>query len=316
MGRAYALVSAVAPEHGPRRVPRGVRHQLGARRDRRAAGRHPAAGRFGPEATWSAWQGRAWRSARRTVAHVDPSAARYVEALTAEVRAVVGDRLVGVYAHGSLLLGGFLPDRSDIDVLVVVEDAAHRRGAGRLASRLQEESLPCPAVGLELSIVTRAVRRRTERPTGVRAARHHRPGGPQGRRRPRPPRRPGPRPPLRSLPAARPGRLRRGPATAGARPGRRRADVGRRAQPDRVRRAQRLPRLALRRRRLAGLQGGRRPVGRSPAGGSRTSRSSAPPSRVSRARPRPTWTPTSSRASPGVEAGRHPNRGVGRARFG
>jgi hypothetical protein len=88
---------------------------------------------------------------------VESSAARYLDALTAEVVAVVGDRLVGVYAHGSLLLGGYLPERSDIDVLVVVEDALTTDEQAALASRLQEESLPCPGVGLELSIVTRAV---------------------------------------------------------------------------------------------------------------------------------------------------------------
>ena len=87
---------------------------------------------------------------------MDPSAARYLDALTVEVTAVVGDRLVGVYAHGSLLLGGYLPERSDIDVLVVVEDALTADEKAALAGRLSEESLPCPAVGLELSVVTRA----------------------------------------------------------------------------------------------------------------------------------------------------------------
>ena len=87
---------------------------------------------------------------------MDPSAARYLEALTAEVVAVVGARLVGVYAHGSLLLGGYLPDRSDVDVVVVVEDPLTEAEQDDLAARLQEESLPCPAVGLELSLVTRA----------------------------------------------------------------------------------------------------------------------------------------------------------------
>ena len=87
---------------------------------------------------------------------MDPSAARYLDALRAEVVAVVGDRLVGVYAHGSLLLGGYLPSRSDVDVVVVVEDALTTDEQEALASRLQEESLPCPAVGLELSVVTRA----------------------------------------------------------------------------------------------------------------------------------------------------------------
>jgi len=88
---------------------------------------------------------------------VDPSAARYLEALTAEVAAVLGGRLVGVYAHGSLLLGGCLPTRSDIDVLVVVEDPLSPDEQADLAARLSADALPCPAVGLELSVVLRSV---------------------------------------------------------------------------------------------------------------------------------------------------------------
>jgi hypothetical protein len=88
---------------------------------------------------------------------VDPSASRYLEALTAEVRAVLGGRLVGVYAHGSLLLGGYVPARSDIDVLVVVEDPLSPDEQRDLAARLSEDALPCPAVGLELSVVLRSV---------------------------------------------------------------------------------------------------------------------------------------------------------------
>ena len=88
---------------------------------------------------------------------MDPSAARYLEALTAEVTAVLGGRLVGVYAHGSLLLGGYLPTRSDIDVLVVVEDPLTPEEQADLAARLSEDALPCPAVGLELSVVLRSV---------------------------------------------------------------------------------------------------------------------------------------------------------------
>jgi streptomycin 3"-adenylyltransferase len=88
---------------------------------------------------------------------VDHSAARYLEALTAEATAVLGRRLVGVYPHGSLLLGGYVPTRSDIDVLVVVEDRLTPEDQADLAARLSEEALPCPAVGLELSVVLRSV---------------------------------------------------------------------------------------------------------------------------------------------------------------
>lgn len=88
---------------------------------------------------------------------MDPSAARYLEALTAEVAEVLGDRLVGVYPHGSLLLGGYREERSDVDVLVVVEDALTPDEQDDLATRLSADALSCPAIGLELSVVTRAV---------------------------------------------------------------------------------------------------------------------------------------------------------------
>ena len=58
---------------------------------------------------------------------------------------MLGGRVVGVYAHGSLLLGGYLPTRSDIDVLVVVEDPPSPEEQADLAARLSEEALPCPA---------------------------------------------------------------------------------------------------------------------------------------------------------------------------
>lgn len=32
----------------------------------------------------------------------------------------LGDRLVGVYLHGSIALGAFSPDSGDIDILIVV----------------------------------------------------------------------------------------------------------------------------------------------------------------------------------------------------
>lgn len=43
-------------------------------------------------------------------------------ALLAGVRQTLGHHLVGLYVHGSLALGAFEPERSDIDFLVVVSD--------------------------------------------------------------------------------------------------------------------------------------------------------------------------------------------------
>ena len=86
---------------------------------------------------------------------MDPSA--YLRALTSAAADVLGDDLVGVYAHGSLMLGGWRAERSDIDVLVVVERALTAAEQSALAAAWSSEALPCPAVGLELSVVLRSV---------------------------------------------------------------------------------------------------------------------------------------------------------------
>ena len=43
----------------------------------------------------------------------------YLEAVTARVRDVFGDRAVGVYTSGSLALGDYRPGRIDIDLMAV-----------------------------------------------------------------------------------------------------------------------------------------------------------------------------------------------------
>jgi streptomycin 3"-adenylyltransferase len=65
-----------------------------------------------------------------------------------------GQRLVGVYLHGSLAMGCYNSVSSDIDILVVVReklDVDSRHGIGQ---RLLELSETAPANGLEMSIVT------------------------------------------------------------------------------------------------------------------------------------------------------------------
>lgn len=59
---------------------------------------------------------------------------------------------LGCYLHGSASLGGFDPDRSDLDVLVIVGLRPSDEVARRVGERLL--GLPCPATALELSIVT------------------------------------------------------------------------------------------------------------------------------------------------------------------
>jgi streptomycin 3"-adenylyltransferase len=67
--------------------------------------------------------------------------------------------LVGVYVHGSIALGGFRPDRSDVDVLVVTRwtyGEADQRGIG---DALLRNADPCPGTGLEVSVITEATAR-------------------------------------------------------------------------------------------------------------------------------------------------------------
>ena len=51
---------------------------------------------------------------------------RYLHAVTARVRDVFGDHVVGVYTTGSLALGDYRPGRSDIDLMAVVAGSEDR----------------------------------------------------------------------------------------------------------------------------------------------------------------------------------------------
>lgn len=78
----------------------------------------------------------------------------YLQELGARLLEILGDDLVGVYLHGSAALGAFVPSRSDIDVLAVTKGPLSPRTKDSVADALSEASLPCPGVGLEMSIET------------------------------------------------------------------------------------------------------------------------------------------------------------------
>jgi hypothetical protein len=81
-----------------------------------------------------------------------PPLTQYLDELARRTKGVLGGRLVGVYAGGSLALGDYQPDRSDVDVAVVVEGKIRRDTKDALVAELRHESLPCPARGLELVV--------------------------------------------------------------------------------------------------------------------------------------------------------------------
>lgn len=82
--------------------------------------------------------------------------------LLRDVRAILGDRLVGLYLYGSLSSGGFDPDSSDVDFLVVTDgglDESDLDALRRMHEELARSGLPY-ATELEGSYIpARALRK-------------------------------------------------------------------------------------------------------------------------------------------------------------
>jgi streptomycin 3"-adenylyltransferase len=86
---------------------------------------------------------------------VTPDIEGYLAALTGVLRERLGDGLIGAYLHGSAVLGGWHPERSDVDVLAVCAEPVEAGELGDLAAAASVRSLPCPVErGLELGVVT------------------------------------------------------------------------------------------------------------------------------------------------------------------
>ena len=66
---------------------------------------------------------------------IDP-AQRQLDELARGLQGVLGDRLTGVYVHGSFALGCFNPYRSDLDVIAVLDGGTSSRERGRLENIL------------------------------------------------------------------------------------------------------------------------------------------------------------------------------------
>jgi hypothetical protein len=84
-----------------------------------------------------------------------PAEAAYLTSVVDRLRAVLGDALIAVYPTGSLALDGYVPGRSDLDLIAVVEGQPPAPVLRTVAGRLAHEELPCPATGLELVVYTR-----------------------------------------------------------------------------------------------------------------------------------------------------------------
>jgi hypothetical protein len=108
---------------------------------------------------------------------MDTLSERYALKVAAALADLLGSQLAGVYLHGSAVLGGFDLRRSDIDILAVCHGPMEPAQQSAAAAALSDQRLPCPARGLELSIVTLETARH---PTADPAFEFHLTAGPEG----------------------------------------------------------------------------------------------------------------------------------------
>ncbi len=80
-------------------------------------------------------------------------------------REIMGEQLTGVYLHGSMAFGCFNPQKSDIDLIVVIEENLTDAQKMEFMSRVAELNKKAPAKGLEFSVVKRSVCRPFVYPT-------------------------------------------------------------------------------------------------------------------------------------------------------
>ncbi|MCR4622464.1 MAG: DUF4111 domain-containing protein [Clostridiales bacterium] len=70
---------------------------------------------------------------------------------------ILRDNLVGVYLHGSLVMGCFNPQKSDIDLIIVVDDPISDPVKRAYLDMAVQFNASGPAKGIEMSIVLRKV---------------------------------------------------------------------------------------------------------------------------------------------------------------
>jgi streptomycin 3"-adenylyltransferase len=77
-----------------------------------------------------------------------------LDEIVASMKRLLGDNLVGVYLHGSLAMGSFNPNSSDVDFLVVTKTKLSPELRRSLATSMIELTKHAPAKGIEMSVFT------------------------------------------------------------------------------------------------------------------------------------------------------------------
>jgi predicted nucleotidyltransferase len=89
------------------------------------------------------------------VSNLSSTVETYLKEVTECLEELLGADLVGVYLHGSAVLGDFSEDRSDVDVLAVSSRSLSPEEKKAITEQLSQALLPCPATGLEFHAVCR-----------------------------------------------------------------------------------------------------------------------------------------------------------------
>ena len=82
---------------------------------------------------------------------------RVIKSFVEKSKEILQDNLVGVYLHGSAVMGCYNPAKSDIDLIVVVKDSIEDKVKKSFMDMVVELNEKGPAKGIEMSIVKQGV---------------------------------------------------------------------------------------------------------------------------------------------------------------
>ncbi len=94
---------------------------------------------------------------------------KFIGSFVQKNQLILGDNLVGVYLHGSAVMGCFHPKKSDLDFIIVIQHdlnaAVKRQYMDMVVAQNSHDAIIAPAKGIELSIVKESVCRPFVYPT-------------------------------------------------------------------------------------------------------------------------------------------------------
>lgn len=88
-----------------------------------------------------------------------------LDKIVGKSKEILGAELVGIYLHGSMAMGCFHPDKSDIDLIIVIKDDITDNQKLKFMNEVVELNKAAPSKGIELSIVKEAYCKEFRYPT-------------------------------------------------------------------------------------------------------------------------------------------------------